>query len=119
MGAWAESCTRWRSRPRPRPDMRYRPFGVAGKAVSAVSLTLSETAAAPTAQAWRGVLFGAMECGINAFDVVAGCEPLARGVAEALQAVDRDLLFLGWRLRGESLPALDADVLGQAVRQAL
>ncbi|MDD3836496.1 MAG: aldo/keto reductase [Phenylobacterium sp.] len=99
--------------------MRYRPFGVAGKAVSAVSLTLSETAAVPTAQAWRGVLFGAMECGINAFDVVAGCEPLARGVAEALQAVDRDLLFLGWRLRGEGLPALDADALGQAVRQAL
>lgn len=99
--------------------MRYRPFGATGKAVSAVSLALSETAAAPTPQAWRGVLFGAMECGVNAFEVVAGCEPLARGVGEALQAVDRGLLFLAWRIRGDHLQRLDPATLGEGLRQAL
>jgi hypothetical protein len=99
--------------------MRYRPFGAAGKAISAVSLTLCETAAAPTPQAWRGVLFEAMECGVNGFELVAGCEPMARGVDAALQAVDRSLLFLGWRLRGEAHQRLDAATLGQLLRQAL
>ncbi|MFC3077187.1 hypothetical protein ACFODL_03685 [Phenylobacterium terrae] len=100
--------------------MRYRPFGASGKAVSAVSLVLTETTAAPTPQAWRGVLFGAMECGINCFELVSGSETLARGVSEALQAVDRGLLFLTWRIRGEAGGgALDAGALGQTVRQAL
>lgn len=99
--------------------MRYRPFGATGKAISAVSLSLCETAAAPTSQAWRTVLFGAMECGVNGFDLAAGCEPMARGVGEALQAVDRNLLFLGWRVRGDGHQRLDAEGLGQAVHQAL
>lgn len=99
--------------------MRYRPFGASGKAVSAVSLVLTETAAAPTPQAWRGVLFGAMECGVNCFELVAGSERLARGVNEALQAVDRSLLFLTWRICGGANQSLGAEALGQDLRQAL
>lgn len=98
--------------------MRYRPFGASGKAVSAVSLVLTETTAAPTPQAWRGVLFGAMECGVNCFEV-AGSETVGRGVSEALQAVERGLLFLTWRIRGDIHHPMDADALGQSIRQAL
>lgn len=99
--------------------MRYRPFGATGKAVSAVSLVLTETRAAPTPQAWRSVLFGAMECGINTFELVAGSEILARGVSEALQAVERGLLCLTWRLRGDPSRPMDAAALGQAIRDGL
>ncbi|HEX2561798.1 aldo/keto reductase [Phenylobacterium sp.] len=99
--------------------MRYRPFGATGKAVSAVSLVLTETRAAPTPQAWRSVLFGAMECGINTFELIAGSETLARGVNEALQAVDRGLLFLTWRICGDPARPMDAAALGRAIRDGL
>lgn len=99
--------------------MRYRPFGASGKAVSAVSLVLTDTRAAPTPQAWRGVLFGAMECGINAFEIVGGSNTVSRGVGEALQAVERGLLFLTWRICGHPSHPLNADVLGRSIRDGL
>lgn len=99
--------------------MRYRPFGASGKAVSAVSLLLRETSAAPTPQAWRGLLFGAMECGINCFELVAGSDTLARGMNEAMRAVERGLLFLSWRIYGDIHRPLGADELGQSIRDGL
>ncbi|HEY9219669.1 MAG TPA: aldo/keto reductase [Phenylobacterium sp.] len=99
--------------------MRYRPFGASGKAVSAVSLLLRETSAAPTAQAWRGLLFGAMECGINSFEMVAGSDILARGMNEAMRAVERGLLFLSWRYYGDVHRPLGADELAQSIRDGL
>jgi aryl-alcohol dehydrogenase-like predicted oxidoreductase len=99
--------------------MRYRPFGASGKAVSAVSLRLNETSAAPTPQAWRGLLFAAMECGINCFELAAGSRVLPVGMNEAMQAVDRSLLFLSWRIRGDAHRPIDAAELGQSVRDGL
>lgn len=99
--------------------MRYRPFGASGKAVSAVSLVLTETRAAPTPQAWRSVLFSAMECGINTFEIVGPSDTVARGVGEALQAVERGLLFLTWRICGHPNYPLDANALGRTIRDGL
>lgn len=96
--------------------MRYRPFGTSGKAISSLSLLLSQSARAPTAQAWRSLIFTAMENGINGFDLTAGCDALDQGMAMALQAVERRLLFLVWRIRWDPRQRLSADTISQMVR---
>jgi aryl-alcohol dehydrogenase-like predicted oxidoreductase len=99
--------------------MRYRPFGTSGKAVSAVSLALRQSGGPATAQAWRSLIFAGMENGINCFDIGAGSEALERGVAEALQAVERRLLFLIFTIQGNPLRPLSAEALADLIRQGL
>jgi aryl-alcohol dehydrogenase-like predicted oxidoreductase len=99
--------------------MRYRPFGNSGKAVSAISLMLRESPTVPTASAWRARLYSAFECGINCFEVVDGGPVLTAGLAAALPAIERGLLFLGWRILGDRRRALDAATLTHILRQAL
>ena len=99
--------------------MRYRPFGASGKAVSAISLLLREAPNMSTPAAWRTLVFTAMECGINSFEVTAGSEVLALGVGEALGAVERRLIFLGWRLRGAPAGVITARDIADSVRTAL
>ncbi|MET0293456.1 MAG: aldo/keto reductase, partial [Phenylobacterium sp.] len=99
--------------------MRYRPFGATGKAVSAVSLMLRETSAVPTPQAWRGLLFMAMECGVNCFEMAAGSPIMTRGMNEAMQAVERGLLFVSWRICGDLHRPLGADELSACLRDGL
>ena len=99
--------------------MRYRPFGATGKAVSALSLLLREAPNMNTPQAWRTVVFGAMEHGINGFELAAGIDVLALGVGEALRAVERRLVLLSWRLRGDPRGALTAEAISASVRNGL
>lgn len=99
--------------------MRYRPFGVSGKAVSAVSLLLREAPNMTTPQAWRTVMFAAMENGINCFELTAGLDVLALGVGEALRSVERRLVFLSWKLRGDGSQSLTAEAIAASVRNGL
>lgn len=99
--------------------MRYRPFGVVGKAVSAVSLLLRESGGMPNAAAWRSYIFAAMECGVNAFELVEGSDVLPGGMAGALEAVERRLLFLAWRPAADRGRMLDAHALSASVRTGL
>lgn len=99
--------------------MRYRPFGATGKAVSALSLLLRETPNMPTPQTWRAVVYGAMEQGINAFELAAGVDVMALGFGEALRAVERRLIFATWRLRGDARGPLTAQVISQSVQSGL
>ena len=99
--------------------MRYRPFGMTGKAVSAVSLSLHATHAHTSAEGWRSVIYAGMENGINCFDLADRSPPLAGGVGLALQAVDRRLLFLIWSIRGDSRRALTAQDIAESVRDGL
>ncbi|WP_309642766.1 aldo/keto reductase [Phenylobacterium sp.] len=99
--------------------MRYRPFGVAGKAVSAVSLLLREAPNMSSPQAWRTLVFSAMENGINCFEVAAGLDVAALGLGEALKSVERRLLFLSWRLRGDPRGVLTAQAISQSIRSGL
>ena len=69
--------------------------------------------------AWRSLVFGAMENGINCFEVTAGSDVLTLGVGEALAAVERRLIFLGWRLRGSSVGSITARDIADSVRSAL
>jgi len=99
--------------------MRYRPFGVAGKAVSAVSLLLREAPNMTTPQAWRTMVFSAMENGINCFEVSAGLDVAALGLGEALRAVERRLIFISWRLRGDGSHPMSARAIADSVRGGL
>jgi aryl-alcohol dehydrogenase-like predicted oxidoreductase len=99
--------------------MRYRPFGNSGKAVSALSLSLRETSSIPTPQAWRNLLFTAFENGVNCFEGVHGGAVPAEGLAAAIPAVERGLLFLSWRIEGDPRRPLGSELLGQIVRDAL
>ena len=99
--------------------MRYRPFGATGKAVSAVSLLLREAPNMNTPQAWRIMAFAAMENGINCFELTAGLDVMALGIGEALRSVERRLMFLSWRLRGDGSHTLTAEMIAASVRGGL
>lgn len=99
--------------------MRYRPFGNSGKAVSAMSLLLREAPGLNTPLAWRNLLFSALENGVNTFEVCANSDVLALGVGETLRAVERRLVFLAWRLRGDGRRPVTAEMISQSVRAGL
>lgn len=86
--------------------MRYRPFGASGMTVSALTLRLADSSRL-RANDWRALVFTALENGINSFQVEGDSPEMLKGVGEAFASVDRHLLFLTWRVRG------DAATLGQ------
>ena len=95
--------------------MRYRPFGIAGVAASAISLLLQ---ARPGADAQRMTL-AALENGINTFTLMGGSRPVAEGAGAAWTQVERRLLVLGLRLAAPAGQPLNADFLSSAVREHL
>ncbi len=117
---WAARCTPWRSKP-PRlrnSPVRYRPFGNAGVAVSAISLSLQDQ---PRLKAddWRKLIFAALENGVNSFEFDGVSPALMEGATEAFSTVERRLLFIGWRLRAQSDRALKAEAIHDMIEQAL
>ena len=78
--------------------MRYRPLGVTGMSVSVVSMALHDTEGRSRPADWRALVYAALENGVNSFEVVGRHPSIAEGLAEALQAVERRLVFVGWRL---------------------
>jgi aryl-alcohol dehydrogenase-like predicted oxidoreductase len=99
--------------------MRYRPFGVSGKAVSAVSFLLREAPNMNTPQAWRTMAFSAMESGVNCFEITEGLNVIPLGIGEVLRSVERRLMFLAWRLRGDGRRALTANMIAASVQGGL
>jgi aryl-alcohol dehydrogenase-like predicted oxidoreductase len=78
--------------------MRFRPVAATGMVISAVSLRLNDSHRLTTPQGWRQLVYDAFEQGINAFEV-AGRQPvMIEGFGQAVQAVERRLLFVSLRL---------------------
>jgi aryl-alcohol dehydrogenase-like predicted oxidoreductase len=75
--------------------------------VSAVSLVLTD--GPRRASDWIALIYAGLENGINAFEVAGHQAALIEGFAEALRAVDRNLVFVAWRL-GWSLTTSGASV---------
>jgi aryl-alcohol dehydrogenase-like predicted oxidoreductase len=98
--------------------MRYRPFGAAGVAVSAISLRLEDQ---PRLRAgdWRKLVYSALENGVNGFEFDGVSPALIEGAAEAFSTVERRLLFIGWRLRARGDQALKAQAVHDMIDQAL
>lgn len=99
--------------------MRYRPFGASGKAVSAISLLLRDAPNMTTPHAWRTLAFSAMENGVNNFEIAAGSDIVALGFGEALRAVERRLICIGWRMHGDPRKVLTAEAISTSVRSGL
>jgi aryl-alcohol dehydrogenase-like predicted oxidoreductase len=78
--------------------VRYRPFGPSATVVSAISLTLGDDATRPKPDDWVTLIYAALENGINAFEVTGRDPAIMDGVAQALEAVERRLVFISWRL---------------------
>jgi aryl-alcohol dehydrogenase-like predicted oxidoreductase len=98
--------------------VRYRPFGSAGVAVSAITLRLEDQPRLRSAD-WRKLIFAALENGINSFEIDGVSSALIEGAAEAFSTVERRLLFIGWRLRGSLDRALKAQAVHDMIDQAL
>lgn len=98
--------------------MRYRPFGSAGVAVSAISLRLEDQPRLKAAD-WRGLIYAALENGVNSFEFDGVSPALMEGAAGALSTVERRLLFIGWRLRAQGDRALRAQAVHDMIDQAL
>lgn len=78
--------------------MRYRPLGSSAAVVSAVSLNLAPSPARPRPADWVRFVHAALEHGISAFEVDGDDPVVVDGLAQALSAVDRALVFVSWRL---------------------
>ena len=78
--------------------MRYRPFGQAGVSVSVIALTVDDRAGQAGADALTGLIYAAMEAGVNTFHIES-CEPeVLETIGQSLAAVERRLLFVSLRL---------------------
>ena len=93
--------------------MRYRPFGVAGQTVSAVTVSLGER---PDGEAARlRLVYASLEAGVNSFELRDPAAAAALG--EALQVVERRMIVVILRLTGPH--RLDGASLLNAVEQPL
>ncbi|MBX9802468.1 MAG: aldo/keto reductase [Caulobacteraceae bacterium] len=72
--------------------MRYRPFGLAGQAVSCLTLSLGARDIAGGAEAGRELVYSALEAGINSYRLETADPVLAEVLGEALRHVDRKLV---------------------------
>ena len=76
--------------------MRYRPLDRSGSAISAISLVLPD---APMSDKDRTkLIYAALECGVNAFELQSADPQVAACVGQALSSVDRQIIMVGLRL---------------------
>jgi hypothetical protein len=82
--------------------VRYRPFGLNGQAMSVLTLALDRPGL--RAAAVTELVFSALECGINSFELQAGDVEAARGLRDGLGAVERTIAVIGLRLSAAADP---------------
>lgn len=78
--------------------MRFRPFGATGTAVSALSIALTDVGNRRRAADWQALAFEALENGVNTFEIAGTNPAIQEGLADALRAVDRHLVFVSLRI---------------------
>jgi aryl-alcohol dehydrogenase-like predicted oxidoreductase len=76
--------------------MRYRPFGRSGAAVSALSLVLTDTPM--RADDRVKLIYGALEAGVNTFEIRGRDPQVAVAVGEALSVIERNMVFVALRV---------------------
>jgi aryl-alcohol dehydrogenase-like predicted oxidoreductase len=76
--------------------MRYRPFGTSGAAVSCISLVLTDQPMRPEERV--KLIYGALEAGINTFELQSRDPEVASALGEALSAVERRMVFVAQRI---------------------
>ena len=76
--------------------MRYRPFGRKGLVISAMSLLVPGAKVRDSERV--KLIRGAVDLGINGFEVEAGGEASEGSLGQALNGIDRNMLIVGARL---------------------
>lgn len=84
--------------------MRYRPFGISGQAISALTLGFGVEDLSQGPEAARRLIFSALEHGINSFRLESADPALAEVLGKALQQVDRKLLQVSIMLGASAGP---------------
>ncbi|MEI7932247.1 MAG: aldo/keto reductase [Alphaproteobacteria bacterium] len=92
--------------------MRYRSFGTSGMAISAISLALTDLTQGRQRMDWKGLVFDALENGINAFEIVGQDPAISDGLAAALTSIDRHMVFIAKRLGPTPIHGDDFSALG-------
>jgi aryl-alcohol dehydrogenase-like predicted oxidoreductase len=67
-------------------------------ATSLISLRLDDNKARARPGDWEAFVYAALECGINAFEIVGQHPALIEGLGVALKAIERRLVFIALRL---------------------
>lgn len=100
--------------------MRYRPFGYAGQAVSALTLSLGARDIAAGPEAGRDLIYSALEAGINSYRLETADPVLAEVLGEALRHVDRKLVQISIMLgAGDGRRGSDRDFSAEGMTAAM
>lgn len=100
--------------------MRYRPFGLAGQAVSAVTLSLGARDIAGGPEAGRELIYSALEAGINSYRLETADPVLAEVLGQALKHVDRKLVQVSLTLgAGDGRRGSDRDFSAEGITSAI
>ena len=76
--------------------MRYRPLDRSGSAVSCISLVLPDVSMSDKER--TKLIYAALECGVNAFEIQSADPAVAACVGQALSTVERQIIMVGLRL---------------------
>ncbi len=86
--------------------MRYRPLGVTGRTVSAVTLVFGDE---PKGDAARlKLVYAALESGVNSFELRSADPDVARALGKGLLAVEREMAVVSLRIPWEARSGRDA-----------
>ena len=100
--------------------MRYRPFGQAGQAVSALTLSLGPRDIARGPEAGRELIYSALEAGINSYRLETADPVLAEVLGQALKHVDRKLVQVSLMLgAGDGRRGSDRDFSAEGITSAI
>lgn len=100
--------------------MRYRPFGQAGQAVSALTLSLGPRDIARGPEAGRELIYSALEAGINSYRLETADPVLAEVLGQALKHVDRKLVQVSLTLgAGDGRRGSDRDFSAEGITSAI
>ena len=100
--------------------MRYRPFGIAGQAVSCLTLSLGARDISGGPEAGRKLIYSALEAGINSYRLETADPVLAEVLGEALRHVDRKLVQISLTLgAGDGRRGSDRDFSAEGITSAI
>lgn len=100
--------------------MRYRPFGTAGQAVSALTLSFGPRDIAGGPEAGRELVYSALEAGINSYRLESADPVLAEVLGQALKHVDRKLVQVSLMLgAGDGRRGSDRDFSAEGMTAAI
>lgn len=100
--------------------MRYRPFGQAGQAVSALTLSLGPRDISRGPEAGRELIYSALEAGINSYRLETADPVLAEVLGQALKHVDRKLVQVSLTLgAGDGRRGSDRDFSAEGITSAI